>query len=316
MTPDRFESSSIRRRLPGRTERRGSRTGLSTPGTFAFGGVFVVVGSVIVLAGTKIIHVDPKNVHGPYWMLTVVGLVFALAGVVICGMAWRQFASEKRLQQKRSCRPDDLAVADYGWDPRGFVPSRWGPPAKALGVAAFLSLFLSIFNWLAFVNNGPVASKAVVGLFDLANIWVWCVAGFKIARALKFGDSRLEFLKFPYPLDEPLVIRWWPATGIARVDQGTFTLRCVEEWQESRGQGDNQTSILIHEEIWSGVWSLDQATTFPRLESMELRCDLPADAVTTQLSADKPIFWELEVKLDLPGLDFVETYLVPLYALR
>lgn len=47
---------------------------------------------------------------------------------------------------------------------------------------------------------------------------------------------------------------------------------------------------------------------------MELRCDLPDDALTTQLSADKPVFWELEARLSLPGLDFVETYLVPVYA--
>jgi hypothetical protein len=40
----------------------------------------------------------------------------------------------------------------------------------------------------------------------------------------------------------------------------------------------------------------------------------PSDAQPTHLSTAKPTFWELEVKLDLPGLDFNETYLVPVYA--
>ena len=241
-------------------------------------------------------------------------MVFALAGLVVWGMAWRQLASEKRQEQRRFGRPDDLALADYDWNPRGFVPSRWGPPAKALGVAAFLTLFLSIFNWFAFMDGGgPVLLKAAVALFDLAAIWSWCVAGSKLLRALKFGDSRLEFLKLPYPPDEPVVLRWWPAAAIGRVDKGSFTLRCVEEWQESRGQGDNRTTVVIHEEIWSGIWFLDPARTFPRQEAIELRYELPKDAVTTQLSADKPVFWELEAKLDLPGLDFQETYLVPVY---
>jgi hypothetical protein len=186
-----------------------------------------------------------------------------------------------------------------------------------LGVAAFLTLFLSVFNWAAFVEPyraaHPGALKAVVIVFDLAAIWLWCVTGFKLAVALKFGDSRLEFLEFPYPLNGPFVIRWWPAAGIDRVNQGSFTLRCVEEWHESRGQGDDETALLIHEEIWNGTWFLDQATTFPRLESLELHCNLPDDALATHLSADKPVFWELEVKLDLPGLDFHETYLVPVY---
>jgi hypothetical protein len=46
---------------------------------------------------------------------------------------------------------------------------------------------------------------------------------------------------------------------------------------------------------------------------LELRFEPPADGMSTQLSADKPVFWEFEVELDLPGLDFKETYLVPVY---
>jgi hypothetical protein len=40
---------------------------------------------------------------------------------------------------------------------------------------------------------------------------------------------------------------------------------------------------------------------------------LPDDARATDLRANRPIFWELEAQLDLPGLDFKETYLVPIY---
>jgi hypothetical protein len=43
------------------------------------------------------------------------------------------------------------------------------------------------------------------------------------------------------------------------------------------------------------------------------RYELPPDARTTHLDAGKPLFWELEVKLELPGLNFNETYLVPVY---
>jgi hypothetical protein len=45
---------------------------------------------------TNIIPVAPKSGHAPYWVLTVVGLVFALAGLLVWGMAWRQLAYEKR----------------------------------------------------------------------------------------------------------------------------------------------------------------------------------------------------------------------------
>lgn len=47
--------------------------------------------------------------------------------------------------------------------------------------------------------------------------------------------------------------------------------------------------------------------------SFTLRCKPPTGLPSTELSADHPVFWELEVALDLPGFDFEERYLVPVY---
>jgi hypothetical protein len=43
------------------------------------------------------------------------------------------------------------------------------------------------------------------------------------------------------------------------------------------------------------------------------RFDPPPDAAPTRLHAPQPVFWEFHVTLDLPGLDFEEIYLVPVY---
>ena len=56
----------------------------------------------------------------------------------------------------------------------------------------------------------------------------------QLARALKFGHSRIEFESFPFHLAGPVVLRWQLRRGIRHVNKGTFTLRCVEEWLESR----------------------------------------------------------------------------------
>lgn len=317
MTPDRYaDSSRQRNRLTGRTERRGVKTGLSTIGALAFGGVFVLAGAAIMLVGLKVIPVDPKGVHAPYWVLTMFGAVFALAGLMVWGMARTQFVSARRQREALRQHPDEPALIDYGWNPNGFIPSQWSQAAKTVGGAIFLTLFLSMFNWWAFFGKGPLMVKVIVSIFDLLAFFAWWQAFLKIGHAAKFGGSRLEFTQFPYRLGQSLRLRWLPASGISQVNQGTFTLRCVEEWFERRGHGKNSSTTLVHEEIWSGTWFLDQVRSFPRLEEMELCCELPADAPATQLSADKPIFWELEVKLDLPGLDFSETYLVPVYAGR
>jgi hypothetical protein len=70
---------------------------------------------------------------------------------------------------------------------------------------------------------------------------------------------------------------------------------------------------VVHEEIWSAKGIIEQPRNFPLHDAVELRYELPSEALSTRLSADKPLFWELEVKLKLPGLDFSETYLVPIY---
>jgi hypothetical protein len=82
---------------------------------------------------------------------------------------------------------------------------------------------------------------------------------------------------------------------------------------ESHGSGKNRSVILVHEEVWSAKWLLEQPRNFQLKDKVELRYELPATAQPTNLSAGKPVFWELQVQLDLPGLDFNETYLVPVY---
>jgi hypothetical protein len=70
----------------------------------------------------------------------------------------------------------------------------------------------------------------------------------------------------------------------------------------------------VHEQLWGATWFLDREYSFQPHENLELRFEPGADAPPTRLHADRPVFWELEVKLDFPRLDFAETYLVPVYA--
>ena len=314
MIPDRYEVSTTgRRRLSGVIQKRGSKLGLPTWGGFIFGGIFVAAGSTIILVGTKSLHVDPATVHAPYWVLTAAGASFALGGFMVWGMAWKQAAANHSRLEATRRHPDEPALADYPWHPDGFTVSEWTGAARTVALAIGLSIFLSMFNWWAFGANGPWMVKGITGLFDIFGIAMWLKAVQQVWSAIKFGHSKVEFTTFPFRLGKPVFLRWQPRSGVNRVDKGTFTLRCVEEWMERRGSGKDQNAMVVHEEIWSAQWVIEQPCNFPLQDAMELRCDLPPDAQPTNLSADKPVFWELEVKLSLPGLDFHETYLVPIY---
>ena len=317
MTLDRYETSAVRRRLEAGVEPRGEHQVSANRGVlfiFLFGCPFVGVGTWIILVGTKVIPVDPATVHAPYWVLTVAGLVFALSGLALWVGAVRQLLANRRRQEAARRYSSEPALLDYAWNPRGFKAARWKRPIKAAAFAGFLTLFLSMFNWWAFVEGGPWMVKIIVGLFDLVLFVLWWATIASVAGAIKFGGSQIEFAHFPYRLPEPIVIRWEQPTGIVRVNKGSFTLRCVEEWFERGGGKNDDSRHLVHEEVWSGTWHLEEPRPFDLGKWMELRFEPPADAPSTQLSAERPVFWELEVKLDLPGLDFKETYLVPIYS--
>jgi hypothetical protein len=135
-----------------------------------------------------------------------------------------------------------------------------------------------------------------------------------LGRAAKFGGSRIEFAQFPYRLGKPVVLRWFPGQGIVQARKGRFALRCVEQWYERHGQGKDRSTRLVQEVTWSGTWHLDEPTSFTRGEMIEFRFEPPVGVTPTQLSAAQAVFWEFVVTLDLPGLDFEEAYLVPVYA--
>jgi hypothetical protein len=308
-----YTQSAEKRRLSGMIEQRGTQTGLPTPVMFLFGLPFAGIGTVVSLVGLRRIPVKPSSVHGPYWLLIAFGLVFALGGIMVWGMAWKQFQANRRRALAREHHADEPALEDYNWDPRGFHCNCWAEAVKAISAAGFYVIFLSIFNWWAWFAGGPVMVKAIVSLFDLILIFVCGRAFLTISRAVKFGNSRIEFVRFPYRAADPITVRWLTPPRINRAAKGTFTLRCVKEWYEATGTGSNRSNYIVHEEQWSGTWSLDHAEDFPSGKNIDLEFQPPADAPVTSLSGKQTVFWEFEVNLSLPGPDFKEAYLVPVY---
>jgi len=297
----------------GQTTQRG--VGMSTGGTLLFGLPFVGAGVAITLVGLKVISVNPKSVHAPYWVLAVFGACFLGAGLMLWGKAFGQFRWNRRRIETSSGGTEAVALADYNWDRRGYQASRWNQVFKSLGIAAAMSVFLSIFNWWAFLSkDGPLMVKCIVGLFDLILIAIWGQFFLMLARAVKFGGSRIDFARFPYSVREAVVIRWQAANGIGKTSKGSFTLRCLEEWWETRNFSNERRTYLMKEEIWSGTWELDPADELLPGKIREFKFTPSAEALPTNFHAPKTIHWEFEVKLELRGPDFQATYLVPVYA--
>ena len=308
-----YTQSTEQRRLSGMVEKRGSQTGLSTVGTVLFGLPFTGVGVFVALIGAKIVPANPSSVHAPYFVLIAFGLVFGCAGLMLWGMAWKQFKSNRRRALAIERHATEPALEDYDWDPHGFRSHCWARTAKSIAFAGFFALFLSMFNWWAWFNKGPFMVKGIVSLFDLILVCVCGYAVLTLSRAIKFGNSQIEYVRFPYRVNEAITVRWLTPPHISRANKGSFTLRCVKEWMETTGTGRDRSRNVVYEEQWSGTWSLEQPEDFPPGKNIDLEFQPPAGLPATSLSGSETYFWEFEVNLSLPGPDFKETYLVPVY---
>jgi hypothetical protein len=301
-------------RLSGQIAARGSRTGMSTGGMFLFGLPFLCFGTIIAFVGLKFIHVNPRTVHAPYWVLTGAGVVFYLAGVWLWVLAYKQYKANCRRTVILAKNAGDLARADYPWDEKGCDAERWSAVLKQFAAAAAITLFLSMFNWWAFFTKSELVVKLMVSALDLAFSLFWVMFIFALGRAIKFGSSRVEFTQFPFYLGEPIVLRWTTPTGINRADSGTFQLRCVQQWYESSGSGNNRTMQVVQEVNWSGTYTVSKPEDFPPGKRIDLRFEPPITALSSNFnSVPKTVFWELAIALKERGFDFKQTYLIPVY---
>lgn len=315
MKPDRYEVSPPgRERLSGVIETRGTKT-VGTWIGFLFGIPFVVAGVAILLISLDVLKVNPSSIHAPRWVLGVAGSAFLFGGLMVWGMAANHCAANRRAAKARREFPHEPALADYPWNRQGFEVSEWSRAAKTTAAAIGATVFLSMFNWWAFAQDAPLMVKFIVSIFDLAAAGLWWMALRQIGRGFKFGRSRVIFTQFPYSVGERVLLRWQPMNGVSQILKGTFTLRCVEERVErTRSGAGKQTTQIVHEKLWSAAWAQDKPRNLLMRDQVELEYHLPPDAHGTDLGATRPIFWELDVKLELPGLDFRAAYLIPIYA--
>lgn len=300
-------------RLRGSRMQRGYKNSIAAVITlFIFGALFVGWGTYYAMIGLGYVTVEPSSVHVAYWVLAVIGAVFAFAGLVCCGMALRQLLM---LRKHRILAETyyGKAMKDYPWNSREYVPSRWAPVRNSLVGLIFFAAFTAILAYLVINKPVPWWLGLIAALLGLITLGMGYDAGVKLSRAIKFGSSRIIFDSFPYRLNHPVIIKWEPPKGLTEANAGSFTLRCVEEHYETTGSGEDSSRLLVHTELWRGSWLLNNRQAFYAGEKVNIRYTPPDGLSGTQLSAERPIFWEFEVKLQMPGPNFYETYLVPIY---
>jgi hypothetical protein len=294
-----------------RTESRNPYTGFRTWGIVLFGAVFVAFGSGCFYFSYQVGTGNvPQFGRTDWWPVLVFGALFFSAGLGIWALGIRQIRFRQRCRRSATLHPGQPAFGDYPWDTVELGCFGWPAVGKAV-VGLFWASGLSIFfNFVAFHVPAPSWVRILVLCLDLGIAAGWVYATILFFRSQKFGKSRILFETVPYRLGEQVVIRWTPARGIRCVQSGKFTLCCIKEaWIHHRKGRSIRFDVL-----WQEAWEVEQKCELPSGAAIVLQFLPPKETLSTSLNGKPPQYWELHVDLNLPGIGFRESYLVPIYS--
>ncbi len=281
-----------------------------------FGLLFIAVGTGVILLAAGVIPSDEANFHAPRWLVGVIGGLFAAAGSAVMSGGALAMYKQGLLKRDAVRYPDQPWLADYHWDTGGSRDDGNRQMTKAFMGAFFFTALMVPFNWLIFFSNEsiPFFVHGIVLLFDVITLAIWCYAFYLLGRRVKYGDSRIIFDQFPFHLGEMLSVRWSPSRALGNYNRITFTLRCVEEVEETTGSGKHRQTRVVPYQVWAEQFVVDQPGRHEGLYDVPVAFLLPADGRPTKLSASPAEYWEIEIHADTPGIDFKANYLIPVYS--
>ena len=273
---------------------------------------FLAAGVAMILVGLG--GFKPYGDAPPPVVCFGLGGAFALAGLFLCSqgvMGLRRKYRRRRFARQQRGQPWS---ADHPWDVTGTTDHAGRKLLWPFGISGFLFVFLMPFNYFFFSgasSKAPWFVKTFIGLFDGAFVVMLGYALYCLARYLKYGSSSLRFPRFPFFLGERLEAQFVPPGEVRDCRSMNITLRCIKERFET--DSDNSNVVRCYE-IYADTLLVEgdaAAATYP---AIPIAFDLPEDAPSTALAERPPVYWEIEIKANVPGIDYRTNLLVPVYA--
>jgi hypothetical protein len=125
---------------------------------------------------------------------------------------------------------------------------------------------------------------------------------------MKYGKNRVLFHSFPFCPGQDMSVAF-AADKRLRNQALHADLQCIQEYYESSGSGDNRSTQLVFELLYSaaGEFHTDGGGI------ANLTFHLPPNAASTDLIGSPPRYWELVITAKVPGIDFWGIFLMPIY---
>ena len=285
------------------------RSGTTIHGSrsIGFGLLFAAVGTTVTVLAA--LHRLEMSRGIPQWLGTLFGAVFAIAGMSFVVHGIIGVRMQRRAARLRPTHQREPWVWDHPWDDRGSRDDSGRRIARAIWFTAFLALFLVPFNWVGFLSpERPTVFALVAALMDVLLVGCGCWVVYLVRQRAKYGPTMLRFRRFPFHPGATAELHMARPARLAGIEAPEALLRCVQERYEMRGSGKNRSQVVVAYELWSAR----QPAVFRRGEYV-WRFEVPDGVPGTALSELPPRYWELELKVEMPGVDLVRTFLVPVY---
>ena len=305
-------------------EARKQLFGHSSPPTEGTGGgcvvlfslPFIGVGVFAMALSLGYIPSMESGIKGPHALLTVFGAVFCLAGLGLWGVGLSAIAGARAALKRRREHPNEPWYWDHAWNPQFAESGGPGTALQGLAVGAFLVLFLSMFNFIAFFSGKsdvPFFVKGIVGFFDLIALLVIGSAFYALFQYFKYGKSRLHFARFPFRPGNTLEGGLEGSRRLFQANAIVLTLRYIEEVIVTTGSGKNRNTSVSLYTLHEVRQEIDPRQLNPDSDlGIPISIRLPEGMPT--LLHDKPRrYWELDVSADTPGIDYSARFIIPVY---
>jgi len=295
-------------RLSGHTDRSG--TTIHGWSAVLFGVPFATAGATV---GTLVTLGKMRS--SPPWLGVMLGALFAAAGLSLAMHGLVGVVRASRAARGRAANPREPWSWDHAWNPMGAVDDTKRQIRRTLSASLALALLLVPFNWVSFAAaDAPRGFAVVTGLFDLLVLGLLVRAGYLVARRQKYGVSMLRFRRFPFVPGDEVELMLARSGPLASLEVLEATLRCVQERYEVRRTGSKSSSQVVSYAVWSETRGSEPGDGRRSTErDFAWRFALPPDLPGTSLAERPPRYWELEVRAEMPGVDYRKVFLVPVY---
>lgn len=243
----------------------------------------------------------------------IVGL-FVAVGVLVAGSGAVQAAVLARRASRRTTGSAPWLV-DHPWDRERALDEAPREGRRALLAGALMAAGAGVFAaffWSQTRGSVRVFVASAAGLLAAGALAAAAWGLHRLVRRARHGRLELRFGGFPFFLGRALEAELL-RQGEAALGPVEATLRCVQEVRTMEHTGDGSGWTIERQEAWSDTRRIDLPD--PHARRARIRFPLPdAPALSTELSANPPRYWELEVTSTAAGVDLGATFLVPVYA--